>query len=96
MSNHQVEKKKGMMEKKPTPPLPPPSSSQQLQRQLSIEEPKTLHHGELDLAREAAIKIMNSHSKEKALEIFTEGLVPVTISKEAKVDIVVSEWDEEY
>ncbi|XP_019414767.1 PREDICTED: uncharacterized protein LOC109326527 [Lupinus angustifolius] len=93
MSNHQVQKK-GMMEK-PSTPLPPPPSHQ-LESQLSIEEPKTLHHGELDLAREAAIKIMNSHSKEEALEIFTEGLVPIKISKEAKVDIAVSEWDEEY
>ncbi|CAL0305475.1 unnamed protein product [Lupinus luteus] len=73
MSNHQVEKK-GMMEKPSTPLPPSPSPSKQLERQLSIEEPKTLHHGELDLAR---------------------GLVPITISEEAKVDIVVSEWDEE-
>ncbi|KAK7282652.1 hypothetical protein RIF29_11595 [Crotalaria pallida] len=79
---------------KPSAPLPPPLP-QTLERQLSIEEPKTLLNGELDLAREAAMKIMKTHTKEEALEIFTKGLVPVTISKETDMDTVVSDWDEE-
>ncbi|XP_052108490.1 uncharacterized protein LOC107460635 isoform X2 [Arachis duranensis] len=70
----------------PPPPL-------QLQRMSSIEsEPKTLFHGELNIAREAAIEVLNNHPREQALEIF---LAPVEIAKDATEDNIGSDLDDE-
>ncbi|GAY58523.1 hypothetical protein CUMW_187610 [Citrus unshiu] len=56
-----------------TPPAPA-----KLERRPSIEtEPKTLFDDEMNLAREAALKVINSKTKEEALKIFLEGLKPV-------------------
>ncbi|TKY74172.1 hypothetical protein E2542_SST02931 [Spatholobus suberectus] len=89
--NHQATEKKDNIEK-PLAPMPPPSK---LERKPSIDaEPKTLLQDELNVAREAALKIINSHTKEEALKIFLAGLVPVgTSSKQVKEDVVVSESD---
>ncbi|KAL1309791.1 hypothetical protein HN51_052504 [Arachis hypogaea] len=73
----------------PPPPL-------QLQRMSSIEsEPKTLFHGELNIAREAAIEVLNSHPREQALKIFLAGLQPVEIAKDATEDNIGSDLDDE-
>ncbi|KAG5036174.1 hypothetical protein AAZX31_04G222300 [Glycine max] len=99
MKKHQVaaaeKKKDNNMEKPLTTPLmtPPPT----LERKTSIDaEPKTLFQEEMKVAREAALKIINSHSKEDALKIFLAGLVPVgTSSKQVKHDVVVSDCDDD-
>ncbi|XP_054796543.1 uncharacterized protein LOC129301938 [Prosopis cineraria] len=73
----------------PSFPQPP------LERKPSIDsEPKTLLHHEMKLAREAALKIMTTHSREEALKIFLAGLVPVKIPKQAEEDVVASDGDE--
>ncbi|KAK7353280.1 hypothetical protein VNO80_18724 [Phaseolus coccineus] len=79
---------------KPLTPLSPPPK---LERKNSIEaEPKTLLQEEMDNAREAALKILNSHTKEEALKIFLTGLMPVeTSSKQVKKDVVVSDCDDD-
>ncbi|KAF2296616.1 hypothetical protein GH714_000595 [Hevea brasiliensis] len=57
---------------------PPPST---LQRQPSIEtEPKTLFDVDMNSAREAALEVIQTHTKEEALRIFLEGLRPVKIA----------------
>ncbi|WOL01556.1 hypothetical protein Cni_G10273 [Canna indica] len=49
-----------------------------LDRTSSIElEPRTLSFSELELAREAAMYILNNKPSEEAIKIFTEGLQPV-------------------
>ncbi|WVZ19450.1 hypothetical protein V8G54_006772 [Vigna mungo] len=80
------------IEKPLTSVSPPPK----LERKNSLEdEPKTLLQEEMDNAREAALKIINSHTKEEALKIFLTGLVPVeTTSKQVKKDVVVSDCDD--
>ncbi|XP_047173266.1 uncharacterized protein LOC124841119 [Vigna umbellata] len=77
-------------------PLAPASPPPKLERKNSLEEePKTLLREEMDNAREAALKIINSHTKEEALKIFLTGLVPVeTTSKQVKKDVVVSDCDD--
>ncbi|BAT78748.1 hypothetical protein LR48_Vigan04g166800 [Vigna angularis] len=77
-------------------PLAPASPPPKLERKNSLEEePKTLLQEEMDNAREAALKIINSHTKEEALKIFLTGLVPVeTTSKQVKKDVVVSDCDD--
>ncbi|XP_027905133.1 uncharacterized protein LOC114164604 [Vigna unguiculata] len=77
-------------------PLTPVSLPPKLERKNSIEaEPKTLLQEEMDNAREAALKIINSHTKEEALKIFLTGLVPVeTTSKQVKKDVVGSDCDD--
>ncbi|KAF7829765.1 uncharacterized protein G2W53_012098 [Senna tora] len=83
------------MENKPpssTPSPPPPPPPTPLQNNPSIDyEPRTLSEHEINLAREAAIHIMNTHTKEEALKIFLAGLVPVTISRPSKEEVVVSD-----
>ncbi|RDY08954.1 hypothetical protein CR513_06758, partial [Mucuna pruriens] len=92
MKHHSAEKKDNT--DKPLTTMPPPLK---LERKPSIDtEPKTLLHDELKMAREAALKIINSHTKEEALKIFLTGLVPVaTSSKQVKEDSVVSDCDDE-
>ncbi|KAK7351062.1 hypothetical protein VNO77_10213 [Canavalia gladiata] len=88
---HQAAEKKEIIEKPLAMPPPPP-----LERKTSIDaEPKTLLQEELSLAREAALKIINTHTKEEALKIFLTGLVPVASSKQAEEDGVASECDDE-
>ncbi|CAL9055370.1 unnamed protein product [Musa banksii] len=49
-----------------------------LERKSSIEaEPRTLTVAELQVAREAAMFILNNNLMEEARKIFTEGLKPV-------------------
>ncbi|KAK7410660.1 hypothetical protein VNO78_01624 [Psophocarpus tetragonolobus] len=89
------EKKKDVVAaEKPLATMPPPPK---LERKPSIDtEPKTLLHGELDVAREAALKIINSHTKEEALKIFLTGLVPAgTSSKQVKEDVLPSDCDDD-
>ncbi|MED6109396.1 hypothetical protein PIB30_033186 [Stylosanthes scabra] len=80
----------------PSPPPPP-----QLQRMSSLEsEPKTLLHGELNIAREAAIEVLNNHSRKQALKIFLKGLQQVEaakleVAKDATEDDIVSDLDDE-
>ncbi|NP_001236283.1 uncharacterized protein LOC100306525 [Glycine max] len=96
MNKHQAsEKKNDNMEKPLTPLMPPPPPT--LERTTSIDdEPKTLLEEEMKVAREAALKIINSHSKEDALKIFLAGFVPVgTSSKQVKEDGVVSDYDDD-
>ncbi|KAJ4700874.1 Coiled-coil domain-containing protein 18, putative isoform 2 [Melia azedarach] len=51
------------------------SESSKLQRKSSIEtEPKTLFEEEMNSAREAALRVINSKTREEALKIFLEGL----------------------
>ncbi|KAI9113103.1 hypothetical protein K1719_015628 [Acacia pycnantha] len=70
---------------------PPPS----LERKPSIDsEPKTLLEHEMKLAREAAVQIINTHTKEEALQIFLAGLAPVTIPKQVAEEVVASDGDE--
>ncbi|XP_027337233.1 uncharacterized protein LOC113850914 [Abrus precatorius] len=89
----QAEEKKDAIEK-PIAPMPPPPPM--LERKPSLDaEPKTLLQEELNLAREAALKIINTHTKEEALKIFMKGLVPVTSSKQATEDAAVSDCDDE-
>ncbi|CAJ1974325.1 unnamed protein product [Sphenostylis stenocarpa] len=86
--------KNDKIEKPLTPVSPPPK----LERKNSLEsEPKTLLQEEMDMAREAALKIINSHTQEEALKIFLTGLVPVeTISpKQVKENVVASDCDED-
>ncbi|KAK7311483.1 hypothetical protein RJT34_09659 [Clitoria ternatea] len=89
----QAEEKKEITIERPLPPMPP--SLPQLERIPSLDaEPKTLLQEELNLAREAALKIINTHSKEEALKIFLAGLVPVTSSKQEVGDAESDTEDE--
>ncbi|KAL5075606.1 hypothetical protein RYX36_014590, partial [Vicia faba] len=82
--NNQVEEKKINVEAEK--PIALPSN---LERTTSIDnEPKTLLQEELNLAREEALKVINTHPKEEALKIFLNGLRPVTSSKPSEVDVV--------
>ncbi|KAI4307186.1 hypothetical protein L6164_030400 [Bauhinia variegata] len=87
----QAEKKKD--QKKPSTPMPP----LKLERKTSIEsEPKTLLREEINLAREAALKVMNTHTNEEALQIFLTGLVPIKSTRKANEDGAAgSECEEE-
>ncbi|AES78634.1 hypothetical protein MTR_7g037350 [Medicago truncatula] len=77
MNNHVVEKKND----KTTMSIP-----FKIGRNLFLDEPKTLRQDQLNAAREEALKIMNTHSKEEALKIFLKGLVPLPNSKEENLD----------
>ncbi|KAL2339691.1 hypothetical protein Fmac_007631 [Flemingia macrophylla] len=94
MNKSHAAEKKDAMERPLTPMAPPPLK---LERNPSIDaEPKTLLRDELNMAREAALKILNTHTKEEALKIFLTGLVPVgTTSKQVKEDVVASDCDDE-
>ncbi|KAK4276678.1 hypothetical protein QN277_014800 [Acacia crassicarpa] len=72
---------------------PPPS----LERKPSIDsEPKTLFEHEMKLAREAAVQIINTHTREEALQIFLAGLAPpVTIPKQVAEEVVASDDGDE-
>ncbi|CAL5203968.1 unnamed protein product [Lathyrus oleraceus] len=88
MNNQIVEKNNNVEAEKP---IAPPSN---LERTTSIDnEPKTLLQEELDLAREEALKVINTHPKEEALKIFLKGLKPVTISRQMPENAV--EYDDE-
>ncbi|WJX34015.1 hypothetical protein P8452_22168 [Trifolium repens] len=95
MENHAAKKKNNDTTEKSilTPmPLPP-----KLERSSSLDaEPKTLFEDELRLAREEALKIINTQSKEEALKIFLAGLKPVTSSKKTiEDDVTSSDYDDE-
>ncbi|XP_045810748.1 uncharacterized protein LOC123905158 [Trifolium pratense] len=95
MKDRAIEKKNNdTTEKSVLTPMPLPPK---LERNSSLDaEPKTLSKDELKLARDEALKIINTHSKEEALEIFLAGLKPVTSSKLAKEDDVTSsDYDDE-
>ncbi|GLU16600.1 hypothetical protein SLE2022_330270 [Rubroshorea leprosula] len=52
-----------------------------LEKQQSIKnEPRTLFEEEMELAREAALEVINKNTREQALKIFLEGLEPIKIS----------------
>ncbi|CAK8567487.1 unnamed protein product [Lathyrus sativus] len=91
MSNQVVEKKNNVKAKKP---IAPPFN---LERTTSIDnEPKTLLQEELNLAREEALKVINTHPKEEALKIFLKGLKPVTISAQpSENDVKYDDEDED-
>ncbi|XP_004502574.1 uncharacterized protein [Cicer arietinum] len=94
MKDHAREKNNvDKTEKKPiTTPTPLPSK---LERNHSLDaEPKTLLQEEINLAREAALKIINTHPKEEALKIFLKGLVPVTSSKQGEEEAVMSDCED--
>ncbi|XP_058089750.1 uncharacterized protein LOC131236530 [Magnolia sinica] len=66
----------------------------QIERKSSIEsEPRTLHFGQIQCAREAALYVLNTKSIEEALRIFTEGLQPVVSAKENNAMDSGDEWD---
>ncbi|WJX40289.1 hypothetical protein P8452_27780 [Trifolium repens] len=102
MENHAAKKKNnGTTEKSILTPMPPPPK---LERNSSLDtEPKTLFEDELRFAREEALKIINTHSKEEALKIFLasieyedKGLKPVISSKMTKEnDVTSSDNDDE-
>ncbi|KAL9234935.1 hypothetical protein vseg_009747 [Gypsophila vaccaria] len=49
-----------------------------IDRKSSIEtEPRTLDYRQIDIAREAALHVVHTRSREEACQIFTEGLEPV-------------------
>ncbi|GKU90568.1 hypothetical protein SLEP1_g4550 [Rubroshorea leprosula] len=51
-----------------------------LEKQQSIKnEPRTLFEEEMELAREAALEVINN-TRKQALKIFLEGLEPIKIS----------------
>ncbi|MED6161462.1 hypothetical protein PIB30_060936 [Stylosanthes scabra] len=76
--------------------VPLPSPPPQLQRMSSLEsEPKTLLHGELNIARETAIEVLNNNPRKQALKIFLRGLQQVEVAKYATEDDIVSDLDNE-
>ncbi|CAK8567482.1 unnamed protein product [Lathyrus sativus] len=91
MSNQVVEKKNNVEAEKP---IAPPSN---LERTTSIDnEPKTLLQEELNLVREEALKVINTHPKMEALKIFLKGLKPVTISTQpSENDVKYDDEDED-
>ncbi|XVF39142.1 hypothetical protein PTKIN_Ptkin01aG0012100 [Pterospermum kingtungense] len=73
------------------------SSAEHDERQLSIQnDPKAMCEREMELAREAALQVINNNSEEEALKILLQGLEPVITSVKQIWDELDSDDGEEY
>ncbi|CAL5386584.1 unnamed protein product [Camellia sinensis] len=60
--------------------LSPSPSVAKLEKQPSLEEPLTLSHEQINALREAAMKVIKSHTREEAEKIFMAGMEPVILT----------------